>query len=58
MNLDPGTWELVALADVAVPDLLDDDPRTLPRLRGRATRVTLRPSQRLAFDLRLVRLTE
>jgi hypothetical protein len=54
VGLPPGTWDLVALADVADPALIDDDEESLSRLRSRATRVTLRGSQTVTLDLAAV----
>lgn len=54
-NLPPGTWDLVALADVAMPSLVEDDEASVEWMRGRARRVTLIESQRLTLDLTAVR---
>jgi hypothetical protein len=54
--LAPGTWDIVALADVADSSLIPDDPETIERLRTLATRVTLSESQVLELDLRVVSL--
>ena len=56
IGLGPGTWDLVALADIADPVLIDDDAESIARLRSRATRVTLRVSKVLKMDLKVVRL--
>jgi hypothetical protein len=53
IGLPPGTWDLVALAD---PVLIDNDAESLAQLRHRATRVTLRGSQSLRLDLRVVKV--
>lgn len=54
-NLPPGTWDLVALADVAMPSLVEDDEASVEWMRGRARRVTLVELQRLTLDLTAVR---
>jgi hypothetical protein len=56
MGLPPGTWDLIALADIADPVLIDDEAESLAQLRSRATRVTLRGSQSLRLDLRVVKV--
>jgi len=40
----------------AVPVLIDNDAESLAQLRNRATRVTLRGSQSLRLDLRVVKV--
>jgi hypothetical protein len=56
LGLPPGTWDLVALADVADPVLIDGGDESLTQLRSHATRVTLRGSQTLTLDLKVVRV--
>ena len=55
-GLEPGTWDLVALANVADPALIDDDEEGIARLRRSATRVELSPSEMREVELRVVRL--
>jgi hypothetical protein len=55
VGLAPGTWHLIALADIADPATIEDDADGIARLRARATRVTLAGSQVLELDLGVVR---